>query len=134
MAHKSMTTREHLHYRQACTRPSPSQIRLAGMVVAAAFGDIRKLWPQSLSAQPTNTEAKAGTTVSRSTRQSTEDGHPGSSNLPLSPEQKIIKRSEALNFYSLRVVSRDSKYISVSHAAPGRRAGARCKISRAPVH
>ncbi len=102
----------HLHYRHTCTQRSASQIRLAGLVVAFAFGDMQRLlWSKSnqrQSNQPAKTQAQAGTTVRRSTRENSGgNGSRESSNLSPAPELKI-ERLEVPLLKNFTVVVRGS--------------------------
>lgn len=128
VSNRTMSTspRSHRHYLVACTRPTPSQVRLAGLVVAAAFGDIKRLWSHQSGSQPANSQgeisqAKATATVrSRANVDSSGDGHQEGPTPSPAPEQQSAS-GVALNLYNDIVVVREMKISRPQCAAPNRR-------------
>jgi len=126
----------------SCTHGLPGSWRLAserralagyvGVVVAAAFGDIRLMAGKP---QATTSRQKARVTVSNPSersRSSSEDGHPEGSTPSLAPEQKI-ERSEAPLFSNFRVAE-TQQVACVACSSISRSRRARCWRAMPATH
>jgi hypothetical protein len=86
-------------------------LAFTGLVVACAFGDIRRL--RYWSSNPT-TDQGTVSEPSKSQDKQSYDGSEGSSILPVAPEQKV-SRPEAPNLYSERVEVEGAKRVGACH-------------------